>query len=64
MAAQELPDALDDEVVSSGLGVDAFFTGLAERGADAVNKDDVAEGAGHWGPPEVGWVNHFDITRK
>ena len=64
MPPKQLPDALDDEIIGSGLGVDAFLAGLAERGTHAVNKDDVAEGAGHWGPPE-NWVTvHVDITRK
>ena len=53
VAAQQLADALDDEVVGAGLGVHALVAGLAERGADAVDEDDVAEGAGHVGPPAV-----------
>ena len=42
---------LDDEVVGAGLGVHALLAGLAERGADAVDEDDVTQGAGHGGPP-------------
>ena len=37
---------LDDQVVGAGLGVDALGPGLAERGADAVDEDDLVEGAG------------------
>ena len=47
VAAEQLADALDDEVVGAGLGVHALRTGLAERGADAVDEDDVLERAGH-----------------
>ena len=42
VAAQQLPDDLDDEVVGAGLGVHALRARLAERGADAVDEDDVA----------------------
>jgi hypothetical protein len=50
VAAKQLADALDHEVVGAGLGVHA--AGLAERGADAVDEDDVAELSGH-GPSSV-----------
>ena len=40
VAAQQLADDLDDEVVGPGVGVPA--AGLAERGAHAVDEDDVA----------------------
>ena len=49
VAAQQLADAADDQVVGAGLGVHA--AGLAERGADAVDEDDVADGTGHSEPP-------------
>ncbi|GAA3040127.1 hypothetical protein GCM10020000_18280 [Streptomyces olivoverticillatus] len=38
VAAQQLPDALDDQVVGAGLVVDALRARLAERGADAVDE--------------------------
>ena len=41
----------DDEVVGAGLGVHALLAGLAERGADPVDEDDLTQGAGHGGPP-------------
>ena len=47
VAAQQLADAVDDQVVGAGLGVHALLAGLAERGADAVDEDDVTQGAGH-----------------
>ena len=46
VAAQQLADAADHQVVGAGVGVHA--TGLAERGADAVDEDDVADFTGHW----------------
>jgi hypothetical protein len=49
IATEQLTDALDDEVVGPGLGVDPFLTGLAERGADPVDKDDLTQGTGHAG---------------
>jgi hypothetical protein len=51
--AQQLPDARDDHVVGAGLGVQALRAGLAEGGSDAVDEDDVAQGAGHGSPPAV-----------
>ena len=45
VAAHEVADDLDDQVVGAGLGVDALGAGLAERGADTVDEDDVARGA-------------------
>ena len=45
VAAQQLADAADDEVVGAGVGVHP--AGLAERGAHAVDEDDVADGTGH-----------------
>jgi hypothetical protein len=47
VAPDQLADALDDHVVGAGLGVSALRSGLAERGADAVDEDDVTVGAGH-----------------
>ena len=44
VAAHQFADALDHQVVGAGSGVDALFAGAAERGADAVDKDDVADG--------------------
>ena len=44
MAAQQLADHRDDQVVGAGLGVHALRPGLAERGAGAVDEDDVAGG--------------------
>ena len=41
VAAHQLADALDDEVVGAGLGVLAL--GLAERGAHAVDEDDLSQ---------------------
>ncbi len=56
VAAQQLPDALDDQVVGAGLVVDALRARLAERGADAVDEDDVPSGTRHVGsPPGAGW---------
>jgi hypothetical protein len=49
IAAQQLADALDHQVVGPAAGVDALVTRLAERGADAVDEDDVAQGAGRQG---------------
>jgi hypothetical protein len=65
--AQQFADAGDDEVVGAGLGVEALLTRLAERGPNAVDEDDVAEGAGHgssWGrgspsPCGVGRSRHY-----
>src|SRR5690606_4908142 len=51
VAAQQLPDGLDDEVVGTGLVVDALRARLAERGADAVDEDDVPDGTRHDGSP-------------
>ncbi len=51
VAPQQLADALDDEVVGAGLGVHALLAGLAERGADAVDEDDLLERTWHGGPP-------------
>ena len=45
VAAHKFADALDHEVIGAGSGVDALLAGAAERGADAVDKDDVADGA-------------------
>ena len=54
VAAQQLPDRLHDEVVGAGLVVDALRARLAERGADAVDEDDIPDGTRHDGsPPEV-----------
>ena len=44
VAAEQLSDALDDEVIGAGLGVLAL--GLAERGAYAIDEDDVAQLSG------------------
>ena len=54
VAPQQLADALDDEVVGTGLGVHALLAGLAERGADAVDEDDLLERAWHGGLPGLG----------
>ena len=54
VSPQQLADALDDEVVGAGLGVHALLAGLAERGADAVDEDDLLERAWHGGPPGGG----------
>ncbi len=51
VAAQQLPDRLHDEVVGTGLVVDALRSRLAERGADAVDEDDVPDGTRHDGSP-------------
>lgn len=51
VAAQQLPDRLHDEVVGTGLVVDALRARLAERGADAVDEDDVPDGTRHDGSP-------------
>jgi hypothetical protein len=47
VAADELADAPDDEVVGARLDVHALGAGLAERGADAVDEDDLAGGSSH-----------------
>ena len=49
IAAQQLADAADHQVVGAGLGVHAAR--LAERGADAVDEDDLADFTGHSKPP-------------
>ena len=49
VAPQQLADALDDEVVGAGLGVLAL--GLAERGAHAVDEDDLAQLVGTLATP-------------
>ena len=54
VSPQQLADALDDEVVGAGLGVHALLTGLAERGADAVDEDDLLEHTWHGEPPWAG----------
>ena len=54
VTAQQLADAVDDEVVGAGLGVDALLPGLAERGADPVDEHDLTQGAGHRWPPLEG----------
>ena len=51
VAAQKLLDALDDQIIGAGLGIDALLPGLAEWGPDTVNEDDVMEGTGHGRPP-------------
>src|SRR5690606_23322105 len=51
VAAQQLPDRLHDEVVGTGFVVDALRARLAERGADAVDEDDVPDGTRHDGSP-------------
>ncbi len=51
VTTHELPDALDDEVVGTGLVVDALRACLAERGADAIDEDDVPRGTRHGGSP-------------
>ena len=45
VASHELADALDDEVIGARLGVLAL--GLAERGAHAVDEDDLSQLTGH-----------------
>jgi hypothetical protein len=45
VAPHQLADAIDDEVVGAGLGV--HRAGLAERGADAVDEDDLTRDARH-----------------
>ena len=45
IAAKELADAFDHQVIGAGSGVDAFLAGPAEGCADAVNKNDVADSA-------------------
>ena len=47
VAAEQLADALDDEVVGAGLGVDALVAGLAVWRTHAVDEDDLSHGAGH-----------------
>src|SRR5438874_1121222 len=47
VTAEQLADDLDDQVVGAGLRVDALLAGLAERGADTVDEDDITHGA--WG---------------
>jgi hypothetical protein len=47
IAAEQLPDAADDEVVGARLGVDALRAGLAEGSAHAVDEDDLTQRAGH-----------------
>ncbi len=42
VAAKQLTNRLDDEIVCARVGVHAFRAGLAERGANAVDEDDVA----------------------
>ena len=54
VAPEELADALDDEVVGARLGVHALLAGASERGADAVDEDDVLECAWHGCLPGLG----------
>ncbi len=42
VTAKQLTNRLDDEIVCARVGVHAFRAGLAERGANAVDEDDVA----------------------
>ena len=46
VAAHQVADALDDEVVGAGLGVLAGGLADAERGADAVDEDDLSQLSG------------------
>ena len=54
VAAQQLPDAADHQVVGAGLGVHALRARLAERGADAVDEDDVTHRTGCSGSGGIG----------
>lgn len=47
VAADQFADAAHDEVIGAGLGVDPLGSGLAERGTDAVDEDDLSKGSGH-----------------
>ena len=44
VAAHQFADAFDHQVIGAGSGVDALFARAAERCADAVHKNDVADG--------------------
>jgi hypothetical protein len=46
VASHEFADAADHQVVGAGVGVHP--TRLSERGADAVDEDDVPDFTGHW----------------
>ena len=46
VAADQLPDAADDQVVGPGLGVHALGSGLAEGRAHSVDEHDVAQRSG------------------
>ena len=50
VAPQQLADDADDQVVGAGLGVHALRARLAERGADAVDEDDVTRGRHGFAP--------------
>ena len=60
VAAHQLADALDDEVVGTRLGVLAL--GLAERGAHAVDEDDLTLWTGHWLLPGGGGQGVDQVT--
>jgi hypothetical protein len=47
VAAHQLADAAHDEVVGARLDVHALRSGLAERGADAVDEDDLTGRTSH-----------------
>jgi hypothetical protein len=47
MAAQQVSDHRDDQVIGAGLGVDALRAGLAERRASTVYEDNVVRGERH-----------------
>ena len=56
VAAHQFTDALDHEVVGTGSGIDALFTCAAERCADAVHKNDVANGTGGSAAVSSAWA--------
>jgi hypothetical protein len=49
IAAQQLPDATNHQIIGAGLGIHAAR--LAERCADAINEDDLTNFTGHSKPP-------------
>ena len=59
VAAQQLADERDDEVVARVSRVEALGAGLAERGADAVDEDDLTDGAGG-----TGCCGHVRLLRR
>jgi hypothetical protein len=56
VAPHQLADDLHDHVVRAGVGVHPLRSGLAERGADAVDEGDVTDGTRHGLSSSTSWT--------